>query len=215
MSSRTQAHVQYRTKDGIIVPATTAILNAVLSKPALIDWAYRCGRQGIDYKAFRDAAGDSGTLTHYLILCDLNGTEPDTSEYSQVTINKSSVSLMKWFNWKEGKKIFPSLVEAPLISETHRYGGTIDLYGVIDGLRTLVDFKTGKAIYEEHILQVAAYHQLLLENAYPVDAVRVIRLGREDSEGFEDRSLEMLPKYFKIFSHCAAIHHLRTDGYDM
>ena len=72
-------HTIYKKADGTRVPSVTTYLG-VLAKPALIHWAWELGVQGLDYRKVRDQAGDVGTLVHYLILCQLQGQEPDLSE---------------------------------------------------------------------------------------------------------------------------------------
>jgi hypothetical protein len=52
-----------------------------------------------------------------------------------------------------------------------------------------MDIKTSKAIYPEHMVQLAAYHTLLADNGYEVSASYLIRVGRNDEEGFEFREL--------------------------
>ena len=49
--------------------------------------------------------------------------------------------------------------ECQVVSEIHRYGGTLDLVATIDGVPSLLDFKTGRGVYPEHRIQLAAYGQ--------------------------------------------------------
>ncbi len=79
VANKTKIHTVYKTKDGQRVPSVTTILG-ILNKPALLDWAWRCGCDGINYKAIRDNAADIGTLAHYMIMTYLRGEKPDTSE---------------------------------------------------------------------------------------------------------------------------------------
>ena len=57
----------------------------------------------------------------------------------------------------------------------------------VDGVLELLDFKTCKALYDEHWFQVlGGYSILLQENGYPFERVRIVRVGRDESEGFEE-----------------------------
>lgn len=47
-------------------------------------------------------------------------------------------------------------IEATVWSETHRYAGTLDFTALLAGLSTFGDYKTGKAVYPEVALQIAA-----------------------------------------------------------
>ncbi|GAI85683.1 unnamed protein product, partial [marine sediment metagenome] len=54
-------HRPYHLADGAIIPSVTTILS-ILDKPGLPHWAWDLGRQGLDYREIRDAAGRVGTL---------------------------------------------------------------------------------------------------------------------------------------------------------
>ena len=208
--NKTRIHTVYKLATSDRVPSVTTILG-VLGKPALIEWAYQCGLRGEDYKAVRDDAASVGTLAHYLIMCHLKNIEPDTSEYSAQDIERAENCLIKYWDWEKGHKIEPILVETPLVSEEYRFGGTIDLFANVDGLPTLVDFKTGKAIYPEFFYQLAAYERLLDEAGHKLKATKILRIGRDESEGFEERSIGELHKQWGIFLACKQIYELKKE----
>jgi len=203
----TRAKKLYKTADGTIVPGVTTVLN-VLAKPALIHWAWNLGMQGVDYRKFRDKAANIGTLAHYMVECDLAGKEPDLSLYSKDDIDLAENCLISYYEWRKGKTVKPIHTEMPLVSERWKYGGTIDFYGEIDGVITLLDLKTGKAIYDEHTIQLAAYVHLLKEHDYPVQKIRVLRIGRDEAEGFEERvkTIKQLKPYWEAFRHALGIY---------
>ena len=177
-------HQKYVTSDGRTVPGVTTVLG-VLAKPALIHWAWDLGTKGIDYRKYRDKMANIGTLAHYLIECDLKEVDPELDSYSPEEINLAENCLISYWEWK--KKNNPKVIatELQLVSDCYGYGGTIDLYCEIDGLKYLVDFKTGKAIYPEMICQLSAYYYVMDENGYPVDKIQILRIGRDETEGFE------------------------------
>lgn len=209
---KTRVHTVYKNKAGDRVPSVTTILG-ILNKPALIDWAWKCGLEGLDYKAVRDNAGDIGTLAHYLILCDIKGEKPDTSEYSPADVNKAETCLLKYWEWRKTTPIKPLLAEYSLVSEQYKYGGTLDLFGQREDTKefVLVDFKTGKAIYNEYFYQLAAYETLLAENGHSWDKTMVLRIGRDEAEGFEVRDIGNLDKHFELFKHCLNIYRLQAE----
>ena len=100
------------------------------------------------------------------------------------------------------------LVEAPIVSE-RGFGGTIDLYASIDGEPTLVDFKTGRGLYPEMVYQLAAYQQLIVEAGYLFGQARLLRIGRNADEGFEEKVVRDLAREWDIFCHCLAIYKLQ------
>jgi len=207
---RHQAHVVYKLKDGTRVPGTTTI-TGLLNKPRLVAWANRLGLEGIDATQYRDSMAGVGTLAHAMAQAELSGqplTE-DLTEYSPKEISLAENALIKFRNWRKAHDFVPILLETPLVSEEHRFGGTIDAYGLLDGAPALIDLKTGKAIYPEMVYQLAAYRQLLIEHGYAVDNVRIVRIGRDESEGFEERIFGNLDKAWQVFWHLRQIYDLR------
>ena len=208
IKKRAKAHIQYKLADGTKVPGTTTVLG-VLDKPALVHWAWKLGMEGIDYKTYKDVAANIGTLAHYMVQCDLSGETPDLGAYTPDDIDKAENALLKWYEWRKTHQIEPILLEAPLVSEQFRFGGTIDCYAMIDGVATLCDFKTGKAIYPEYITQLAAYRQLLRGIGKPVQQARIIRIGRDETEGFGERMVTEFDDHWELFRHCLAIYNLK------
>ena len=210
MIDKTKIHTIYKNIEGVRLPSVTTVLG-ILNKPALLDWAWKLGTQGLDYKAVRDNAGDIGTLAHYLIICDIKGEKPDTSEYSMQDIEKAETCLIKYWEWSKSHKVEPLMVETPLISERYQFGGTIDFFGKVDNQPTLVDFKTGKAIYSEMFCQLAAYEQLLAEAGQLIEITRILRIGRNEDESFEERTIGKLDKQWQIFLNCLSIYNLQKE----
>jgi len=210
MGNKTTAHIRYRNLEDKIVPGVTTILG-ILNKPALVKWANNLGLKGIDSSKYRDEMADIGTLAHYLIMCHLKDIDPDTSEYSADNIEKAENCFLSYLEWEKGHKVEPLLVEEPLVSEVSQYGGTVDLYCELDGEPTLIDFKTGKAIYPEMIFQLAAYWGLLVEHFKPVETCRILRIGRDEDEGFEEVVKTELTKEHRLFGHCREIYELKKQ----
>ena len=210
MPNKTKVHTVYKLSDGSRVPSVTTILG-ILNKPALLDWAWRCGCDGLDYKAVRDQAADIGTLAHYLILCYLKGETPDTSEYSAQDITQAETCLIKYWDWEKENPIEPVLVEEVLVSERYGFGGTIDCLAKLNGELILIDHKTGKGIYPEMFYQLAAYRALLDEHGHHIASARILRIGRDKNEGFEERVMTDLSKQWQIFTHCLEIYRLQKE----
>ena len=181
---RVKAHVSYFNKAGQRLPGTTTILG-VINKPLLVPWANNLGLQGINVRDYVDDKADFGTLVHEMMFCDLRGTEVDTSYYTGQQIDIAKNSFKKYLLWKQGHTIEPILLEEPLVSEKYQFGGTIDFFGLIDGVPTLIDYKTCKALYSEHFIQVCAYLKILKENKYKAKDCAILRVGRVEMEGFE------------------------------
>jgi len=205
---KSRAHTIYKLADGSKVPGVTTVLG-ILNKPALVIWANKLGLQGIDSSKYRDEMADIGTLAHQMIVDYFKGETTDTSEYSKSQIDLAENCLLSFWEWEKGHKIEVIMAEAQLISTEYDYGGTIDCFCNLDGQPTLLDFKTGKAIYPEFFYQLAAYKQLLTEAGNLIQVTRILRIGRDDDEGFEERLVGKLDKHFEIFLNCLNIYNLQ------
>jgi len=221
-------HTIYKNSAGVRVCAVTTFLG-VLAKPPVIHWAWEQGILGLDYRKVRDAASDTGTLTHYLIMNEL--AERDVrqeliDEYGKEAVDSTNIPMKKWHDWQKQHKLVPILVETPMVSEKYQVGGCPDFYGLVDGIPTLLDFKTGKNVYLEAFYQTAAYKEMIEEKGglicldgewetrdwnYPIDSVKILRFGKTEDEGFEEREVTNLDKHFKLFRCCQQIYNLQRE----
>ncbi|MHB9110430.1 MAG: hypothetical protein ACYDCO_25540 [Armatimonadota bacterium] len=210
--ARARQHTVYRLADGTRVPGVTTVLNC-LEKPGLVPWSNKLGLDGIKVSEYKDELAQIGTLAHHLIICDLTGQTPDVREYTPAQQDQAAQSIASWLAWRKVHTIEPILTEAPLVSEVYRYGGTLDLFAYIDGEPTLADLKTAKAIYSEMRTQVVAYSRLIAEHAMRLNlplcgAIKIIRVGREPGEGFEECPVDHSGARWELFLHCLAIYGL-------
>lgn len=205
-----QAHTVYKTANGDRVPGVTTVLG-VLNKPALIKWANDLGLQGIDSTKYRDAAASIGTLVHAMVEANLKGLELDVTDFTPNEIQQAEVGFKKFIDWKTNRNFEIIASEQSLVSEINKYGGTIDCVAKVDGKVTLVDFKTGKGVYNEMFAQVSAYNELLKERGIHTEEIMILRIGRNDDEGFEVRTLQTsdISSYFNIFKSCLDIYEVK------
>lgn len=209
-STKVKAHTIYRNASGKRIPGVTTILG-VIDKPALMHWAWSLGLEGIDFRKYRDEKADIGTLAHAMITGWISGNEPTTWEYSADIISQAENSVLSFYAWLGEREYELGFVEIPLISEILQVGGTCDIYWKIDGLWTLDDLKTGKAIYGEHKAQASIYGDILRENGWPVDRVRIINVPRVEDENFDVQEVQPYtwPKYREFFRACQVIYNTR------
>ena len=214
IAARAKPHTVYRTADGQRVPGVTTVLG-IMNKPALIKWANNLGLQGIDSSAYVDETARVGTLAHQMIQEYLGGPEWDRSTYDAGQVSMAENAVRSFHAWERqtGHRMETEDIELPLVSELNRYGGTIDWYGKIDGQYWLVDIKTSKALWPEHVFQVGAYNMLLSENGYPVDGVRLLRVGRTEDEGFDDHIIggNQLHAAYHVFRCALTLYRAKAD----
>jgi len=172
------------------------------------------GLQGIDTSKYVDDKADIGTLAHAIITDKLTGKETDTSDYSKNQIDLAENSCLSFWEWEKDHKIESVMfVERPLVSEAHRFGGTLDIYAIVNGRKEIIDLKTGSGIYDEHIYQVAVLKMLLEENGFPVDGTRVVNIPRAETEAFGERVISETENRvgWEIFKSLLAVYYLKKE----
>lgn len=193
-------------------PSVTTVLSSTKSAKdgaILKRWRDKVGCQEAN-RVSREAT-DRGTKIHALAEKFLIGLEPvDTSELSQS-------ELPFW------ESILPALVpirhiwtEKFLFHDRLQYAGTADCYGVVNGLRTLIDFKTSSkpkqdSWMQDYQMQLVAYSGALW-NQYqqPVEqGLIIVALADQPAQqffytkremlGFWDKWIERLNQFYGRF----------------
>ena len=208
------AHTTYRNAKGERIPGASTISN-ILSKPQLVPWANKLGLNGIEVGKYVDGLADAGTLAHYLSECVFQGKERDSEimdEYSKADLDRATVSFDKFMDWYSARKIAVVGSELQLVSENLQVGGTVDVIAWVDGVFTLIDIKTSKALYgpgDDKWIQCAGYDLIAEENHYLVDEVRILRLGRDAEEGFEYALMPHREDQRQLFRLCREVYEVR------
>ena len=210
-SGRMKAHQKYILKSGREVPGASTIAKMLDSGGGLIQWAWNLGKAGIDYRKFRDATAEVGTLAHEKLMAHHRGTTVDISQYLPEINDQSENCLKSYYAWEKNHVIKPVSCEIGYVSETYKFGGTIDLVAEIDGQLELADYKTGKRIYDSHWLQLAGYLLLLEEAGVKVNQARIINIPRSEGDEFVDSYRKDLSKEKAIFIKLCEIYHLQHD----
>lgn len=205
-NKKNTAHTIYKDENGKRLPGVTTIIGQ-LDKPALKAWANRLGLAGIDLNSYVDDLANVGTLAHEMIQAHFTGEKLDLHEFSKNDIDRAENALISFYNWIDTIPIKPILNEAQLVNND--FGGTVDMLAKIGNKNVLIDFKTGSGIYEEMGYQLAGYKILLEHNGYKVDQAMIVRVGRDEEEGFEVKNFSDLSNYEAIFNHLLAIYKLR------
>ena len=223
------ATTTYRLKDGTRIPSVTTILGAVIAKPALVAWANKLGLQGIKVGEQLDELADIGTAVHELAKASLSNRAPKLPYLNPDQLTLATNCYHKFIDWQTQHSYRVVDVESKLISEELGYGGTTDaiceFYGTVAtqqttesareavGVLELWDFKTGKAIYDDYLFQLAAYARAARENGHQVQRIRIIRIGRNEDEGFEQIVVEgkKLELAWTVFLHALHIYRAQRE----
>jgi hypothetical protein len=158
--------------DGQPAAGATKALAEGFPKPALIGWASNVvadlvmdrwdelltmapsDRDRLLRRAryeYRDEAADRGKRAHTMIYQLARGAEVDVPDELKGYADAYDRFVEQW-------KPREVLLETPVFSFEFRYAGTLDVVAdLADGQRWLLDWKTGKNVYPEVALQLAAY----------------------------------------------------------
>jgi len=162
-------HYRHPKDRDLLVPSVTNVLG-VLNKPALPRWsakvvaemAYQMRHslpsmeeseavdilKGSPWRKSSRAATRGGDVHSYLQAI-AEGREPQDLE------GDASAYLEPLMQFLGQHEIKAKHVEATVFSK-HGYAGTADLFGWLDGVPVVLDYKTGKGLYPEVALQLAA-----------------------------------------------------------
>lgn len=197
--------------DGQQYFSVTTILN-VLNKPALPSWAAKSVAeyvvqnfsivsdlvgQGQRAAAIdlmkgspwrqRDQAADLGTAVHQAV------EQLQSQKYVDPALSALDPDVIPFIDsfqaWYEHFKPEIIVSEGTVFNRKYDYAGTLDLIARIDGLTWLIDVKSGKGVYPEYAMQIAAY-------------------ARGEFIGHHDGQEEVMPIIDK-----GAVLHLTKSGY--
>ncbi|HWO71351.1 MAG TPA: hypothetical protein VNP94_11460, partial [Actinomycetota bacterium] len=127
----------------------------------------------------KQRAATIGTAAHALIewhtrrmLGEKVGPEP-------VVPDPAAWAVEAWKDWAREVDFTPLVVERTVYCPQCGYAGTVDWVGKVRGRLTLGDYKTGRAIYPEALLQNVAYrHAAERSGLPPVEQGIVLRLPK-------------------------------------
>ena len=193
----------------IHAPSVTTVLNT-LAKPALTPWSVKvvCDymydnlkllmagnsfsveavfkiieQARVAHENVRQEAADIGTAAHdwlesYWLSVVRKTDNPPLPEDGPVR-NCVDAAL----SWIKEHDMKPILFERPFYSRLHGFTGKEDFAGLVDGELSIIDYKSGRAIYPETALQTAAYAKMYEEEfGTPVARRWALRLGKHDGK---------------------------------
>ena len=140
------------------------------------------------YKELSRQAMDLGSEIHNLLEVHLKGQKVEGLLEANPLLNKPFEEFLAW----KGTRKF-ELVESEHIVWSHlKYAGTLDCVAKLDGKLYLADFKSSKAIYDDYLMQVAAYMKAYEERINDghvidrkVEGVGILRLPKTEKDTFE------------------------------
>jgi hypothetical protein len=207
------------------VPSVTTVIG-MKAKPLLVGWAARTAAEYADENwqmlsnlssyervnliknAHTKRASDAADLGDSIHLFAEAYLKDEPMPAYPVEAQYSIANLIAWIDLYKPKLI---AAEVSKISD-HGYAGTFDLLAEIDGEVWLLDWKTGKGVYDEVGMQLAALHfadRVLAEE--PTILPKATRFGvvhiRPDSV-VEEMLIEFedMDGYFEMFKACLTLY---------
>ncbi len=87
-------------------------------------------------------------------------------------------AVESWKDWARSVELQPLAIERAVYCELCGYAGTLDLYARVTGVLSVIDWKSGKAIYPEAFLQNVAYRHAADRLALPSEQGLIVRLPK-------------------------------------
>jgi hypothetical protein len=185
----------YYNAAGDKLPGTTTVIGRFKESGGLVQWAYKSGRehermvaQGKEAPRHLydvvDAAALAGNVAHDMIEAHILGKE-FKPEVPDEILSKAANSFNQFLEWREQSRIEIVATERAYVSERHQFGGTVDAIGRDGkGRIVLLDWKTSNAVYQDYLIQLAAY-ALLLEECAPdwtPNGFHLLRVAKESAD---------------------------------
>lgn len=201
---------KYLTTAGKQVPGTTTIAGRFGDKSGLIKWAHQQGWERIPLDEARDKAADAGTVVHGWIEDDVHARPLRQWPYVPDELTaQAQMAFGAFKKWAAEVGLRVIATEIPLVHSALGYGGTLDTIALVEGRIVLADWKSGNRCYAEHLIQQAAYRELLRDareqlgdKALPVpDGACLVRLdkatGEPHARSFDSDSLDVAWEFFE------------------
>lgn len=197
----------YTGLDGQKWPSVTTILSA-LSKPALVPWAVNKEREylrtavlevlthpvatpddawaqmtaclsGIKQAdKLKEEAANIGKQAHALVEWHTRHSLGEAIGAAPTVCAEAQNAFEGWQAWAQRVHFRPIKAEYVVYHPSARYAGTADVLAEIEGIITLADYKSGRAIWPEAYLQNVAYRVASAANGWPSARGMIVRLPK-------------------------------------
>ena len=126
----------------------------------------------------RQRAVTIGSAAHAGIEWHLRTALGEDAGVSPVLPEAAAWAVESWKDWAKTVGLEPLAIERTVYCLGCGYAGTLDLYARVKGVLTVIDWKTGRAIYPEALLQNVAYRHAAAQGGMPAEQGLIVRLPR-------------------------------------
>jgi len=170
--------------NGKSVPGVTSIIGHRAAKPLLF-WYGKNGTE--ECNRISNEAREFGEKVHNIVEAHIGGQKQTLPDKLNDILENFKLVTKSW-EWLESEKV--------LLNKKYKYGGTADAIALIDGVKTLIDIKTGNLYDGQESVQLVAYLACLPD----VKNSKILHLDK-DSNSWEvlDRETKGIFKVFLAF----------------
>lgn len=197
-------HTKYYNSKGDEIPSVTTILG-IVNKPELVRWAHYMGTKNMSIDDLLIERATFGTNVHsylesYFEQGDFIYERPDDTDEFKKVINN-----FKWFmKGKESKCVFSEVSRS-----NELFGGTFDFYGMFNGKKMIIDYKTSKSVYTSHLLQLGGYYELI-KDELDIELGGVLIINKKECR-MKEITIDKLKSYGEMFNVIAELYNMHKD----
>jgi len=207
-SQRSWSRDRFYTIDGCQFPSVTTILGVIAKpalgpwyakqerryfETAMLEVLSKPGARDPDYvlAAVIDAVGGVkaadrekqfaatiGTAIHAGIEWQLRTRLGEDAGPEPILPDAATWAVESWKDWAKSIALEPLAIERTVYCEACGYAGTLDLYARVEGALTVLDWKSGRAIYTEAFLQNIAYRHAAARLGLPSTQGLIVRVPK-------------------------------------
>ena len=137
----------------------------------------------------KQKAAAIGTAVHAGIEWELRRHLGEDAGVAPRLPEAAAWAVESWKDWARSVTLEPVAIERTVYCLECGYAGTLDLYARVKGIPTVLDWKSGKAIYPEAFLQNLAYRHAATRAGLPSTQGLIVRLPKH----LDDPAWEVMP----------------------
>lgn len=131
----------------------------------------------------KDEAADIGTQIHAWCEDYIKSSVKDRKSLALPTDERVLNGATAFLRWIKKYKVEFISSEQLVYSKKYEYVGLMDLKAKVNGKLCVVDFKSSKYVYDEYVMQVAAYLKADAEESNEkYDGAWIMKFGKDDGE---------------------------------
>jgi len=163
----------------------------------------------------KNEAADIGSMIHRWVSDYIKAISEKKTPPKRPINKEMKAAIDGFFKWAKKSQLKIMRSEKKVYHDKFGYAGTLDLEGIVENKRTVIDLKTGNKLYPEAFLQAVAYLKAREQETgkkYP-GGVIIVRLSKKVEEAgktiiepFEAKKDEEVELHFKAFLNCLQIY---------